>query len=55
MGYEADEFLARAEECARLAKLSKDEMIQTDLLQLREIYLQMANRLVDPHHPRRPG
>jgi hypothetical protein len=43
--YEPEEFLARAEECARLSKLSNDEMIRAELLQLRDIYLQTANRL----------
>ena len=43
--YGSEEFNARAEECARLADMTKDDMVQTELLQLRQIYLQTAERL----------
>ena len=36
---------ARAEECLRLADLTKDDLIQTTLLQLRQTYLRTAARL----------
>jgi hypothetical protein len=36
---------ARAEECLRLADLTKDDLIQTTLLRLRQTYLRTAARL----------
>jgi hypothetical protein len=36
---------ARAEECVRLANLTKDDLIQTTLLRLRQTYLRTAARL----------
>ena len=35
----------RAEECVRLANLTKDDLIQTTLLRLRKTYLRTAARL----------
>jgi hypothetical protein len=46
MGYGPDDFSARAEECVRLANLTKDEMIQRELLELRQIYLATRTRLI---------
>lgn len=46
MSQSAESYLARAEECTRLANLSKDKMIQRRLLELRQDYLQFADRLV---------
>ena len=45
MAYGPDDFSARAEECVRLANMTKDAMIQRELLELRQIYLQTAQRL----------
>jgi hypothetical protein len=45
VAYGPDDFSARAEECVRLANLTKDAMIQRELLELRQIYLQTAQRL----------
>jgi hypothetical protein len=45
MSYQSEDFIARAEECARLARLTRDEMIQTEILQLRQFYLHAARRL----------
>ena len=35
----------RAEECVRLANLAKDDIIRSELLRLRQNYLQTAERL----------
>jgi len=35
----------RAEECVRLANLTRDEMIRAELLRLRQTYLNIAARL----------
>jgi hypothetical protein len=43
--YGPEDFAVRAEECVRLANLTKDEMIQRELLELRQIYLQTVSRL----------
>ncbi len=45
MVYSADSFIERAEECVRLANLAEDELIRQELLQLRQSYLQTAERL----------
>jgi len=45
VAYGPDDFTARAEECVRLANMTKDQMIQRELLELRQIYLQTAARL----------
>lgn len=45
MAYAAESFVTRAEECARLANLTKDDLIQKELLHLRQSYLQTAGRL----------
>ena len=45
MAYGPEDFLAHAEECVRLANQTKDLMIQRELLQLRQVYLQRAERL----------
>lgn len=39
------EYLARAEECVRLANVTKDEILQQAILTLRQQYLQTAARL----------
>ena len=46
MPYGPEGFSARAEECVRLANMTKDAMIQRELLELRQIYLQTAARLM---------
>jgi hypothetical protein len=45
MVYSAESFIARADECVRLAALSRDDLVRQELLQLRESYLQTAERL----------
>ena len=45
MPHGPEDFSLRAEECVRLANLTKDTMIQRELLELRQIYLQTAARL----------
>jgi len=45
MGFSAAGYLDRAEECVRLANLAADELIQQELLTLRQAYLQTAERL----------
>ncbi len=37
--------MTRADECVRLANLTKDEMIQVVLLRQRQMYLKMAENL----------
>ena len=41
----ADNNMARAEECARLANLTKDKRVQAELLRLRQTYLRVARTL----------
>jgi hypothetical protein len=45
MSYNVEGFRFRADECVRLANLSKDQMIQRELLSLRQVYLKAAERL----------
>jgi hypothetical protein len=45
MTYSAKGYESRAEECVRLANQSRDELVQQELLKLRQIYLQIAKRL----------
>jgi hypothetical protein len=45
MVYSAESFIARAEECVRLAGLTRDDLVREELLRLRESYLQTAERL----------
>ena len=45
MSQTSADYLARAEECVRLANNTEDEMIQRALLELRQIYLNVAERL----------
>ena len=42
---DADDYGVRAEECVRLANLTKDNMIQSELLSLRQTYLRRAEKL----------
>ena len=43
--YGSEDFAVRAEECVRLANMTTDQMIQRELLELRQIYLQTVSRL----------
>ena len=43
--YTSKGYFERAEECVRLANLAADQLVQSDLLRLRQTYLQIANRL----------
>jgi hypothetical protein len=45
MVYSAESFIARAEECVRLAALTRDDLVRQELLRLRESYLHTAERL----------
>ena len=45
MSYTEIGYEQRAEECVRLAALAADEMIKSELLKLRQTYLQIASRL----------
>ena len=45
MPYDANDYGVRAEECVRLANLTKDETIQRELLSLRQTYLSRAEKL----------
>jgi hypothetical protein len=45
MAHSAHDYMTRADECARLANLTKDEMIQVVLLRQRQMYLKMAENL----------
>ena len=46
MAHGPDDYAQRAEECVRLANSTKDEMIQRELLELRQIYLRTMERLI---------
>jgi len=43
-------YAKRAAECVRLANLTIDEMVQAELLRLRQMYLQTAEKLGMPMH-----
>lgn len=45
MPYTASGYAGRAAECARLAALTADEMLQQELLRLRQTYLRLAEKL----------
>jgi len=45
MAQGAKDYVARAAECARLANLTQDGMIQVVLLQQRQTYLRIAAKL----------
>jgi hypothetical protein len=45
LGHGPEDYAQRAEECVRLANSTKDEMIQRELLELRQIYLRTMERL----------
>lgn len=45
MPYSAGGYEERAEECVRLANLTKDEMLCQQLLRLRQTYLRTAEEL----------
>lgn len=40
-----EDYVARAAECARLANLTKDAMVQAVLLRQRQTYLRIAEKL----------
>ena len=48
MPYSAEGYLARAEECVRLANLTRDSIIQRRLLELRQSFLKIAENLNKP-------
>lgn len=45
MPYSPAGYAARAEECVRLANLTKDPMLSAELLKLRQSYITIADRL----------
>jgi hypothetical protein len=45
MPYSARGYSLRAEECVRMANATNDQMIGLELLSLRQVYLQIAERL----------
>jgi hypothetical protein len=53
----AKSYETRAEECVRLANLAKDDIIRSELLTLRQSYLQTAERLnrLSPQRFTSPG
>ena len=51
----AEEALAQAQECARLASLANFAAIQRSLIELRKIYLEIAERLKVPSATDRVG
>lgn len=50
MPHSALDYAKRAPECVRLANLSLDDMVQVELLRLRQVYLAIASRLGMPMH-----
>lgn len=50
MPYTASGYAWRAAECARLAASTADEMLQQELLRLRQTYLRLAEKLGMPMH-----
>ncbi len=49
--YEAKDYERRAEECVRLASITTDSLIERELLNLRQTYLQIAARLAGLGEP----
>jgi len=45
MPYTVEGYEGRAQECVRLASGTKDPMVRTELLKLRQTYLTVAERL----------
>ncbi len=45
MTQSGEDYVARAAECARLASLTKDQMVQAVLLRQRQTYLRIAEKL----------
>ena len=45
MPYTVEGYEDRAQECVRLASKTKDPMLRTELLKLRQTYLNVAERL----------
>lgn len=45
MPYDAEAYESRAHECVKLANWAKDELVQMELLKLRQTYLEIARRL----------
>ncbi|HEX2592862.1 MAG TPA: hypothetical protein VHL34_15275 [Rhizomicrobium sp.] len=45
MPYSSNGYRTRAEECVRLANMTKDPMLSAELLKLRQSYLTIAERL----------
>jgi hypothetical protein len=45
MSYTVDGYEHRAHECARLASLTDDDIVRSDLLELRQNYSKIAERL----------
>jgi len=43
--YSAQGYEGRAAECVKLANLTQDQMVQSELLKLRQTYLTIAQRL----------
>lgn len=50
MPYTAEGYARRAAECARLAALTSDDMLQQELLRMRQSYLRLAEKLGMPMH-----
>lgn len=50
MPYSALGYATRAAECVRLANLTADQVLQAELLKLRQAYLNMAGALGMPMH-----
>lgn len=48
MTFTAEGYEARAKECVSLANQAQDELIQRELLKLRQTYLVIAERLRNP-------
>lgn len=45
MSLSGEGYIKRAAECVRLANLTGDQIVQADILKLRQSYLQTAERL----------
>jgi hypothetical protein len=50
MTYTGSGYLKRAQECARLASLTDDQILRAELLKLRQSYLIAAERLQEMEH-----
>ena len=51
MSFSPNGYVKRAQECLRLARAARDDMVRNELLQLHQTYLYLARRLEEEVAP----